>query len=264
MDVLLFTFDTEYGAAATHSGIAGIVVDWEWHGKYLRQAGADTEISRGTDKDLARMRAAVQGRLICRVNNEAGTRMAEVRRAIDLGADEIWLPMVRRIAEVEECLDAASGRAELGVLVETREALELGPQLSDLPLTGVFVGLNDLRLELRGAGLFDPLLNGVVDSFRASYAGRLGVAGLTHPDAGHPIPQRLLLAEVSRLGCAFGIARRSFRANVPPERIAETLTAINAEMDRLAGRDEVEIERDRARLREAVAEISSGNAACAS
>lgn len=264
MDVLLFTFDSEYGAAATHSGMAGIVVDWEWHGKSLRQAGADTEISRGTDEDLARMRAAVKGRVICRVNNKPGTRIAEARRAVDLGADEIWLPMVRGVAEVEECLAAISGRAELGVLVETREALELGPHLSKLPVTGVFIGLHDLRLELQGAGLFDPLLNGAVDSFRASYSGRLGVAGLTHPDAGHPVPQRLLLAEMSRLRCVFGIARRSFRANVPPERIAQTLTAISAEMERLAARDEVEIEHDRARLREAVAQVSSADAACAS
>lgn len=261
MDVLLFTFDSEYGAAAINSGIAGVVVDWEWHGKSLRQAGADTEISRGTEADLARMRSAVRGRVICRINNEAATRLAETRRAIDLGADEIWLPMVRSIAEVEDCLNATSGKADLGVLVETREALDLGAQLSDLALSGVFIGLHDLRLDLQGAGLFDPLLNGAVDSFRAAYRGRLGVAGITHPDAGHPIPQRLLLAEMSRLHCAFGIARRSFRADVPPERIAATLVAINAEMDRLAGRDKAEIDDDRERFRAAAAEVSSGSAA---
>jgi hypothetical protein len=83
MEVLLFVLDFDYAVAAMQAGMAGVVVDWEWLGKSERQEGWDTEINRGTPGDLARMRAAVSGKLICRINNQARARVEETRLALE-------------------------------------------------------------------------------------------------------------------------------------------------------------------------------------
>lgn len=233
LPVLLFTHDSAYARAASRSGVAGIVVDWESRGKADRQSGAGTEINDGTSYDLIAIRAASYGHVICRVNNTPQTRVAETELASSLGANEIWLPMVRHVEEVEECLRAIGPDTSVGVLVETREALELGPELDRLAIARVYIGLNDLRIDRGHTDLFEPLRDGTIDRFRAGYAGRFGVAGVTDPDRGTPVPQRELLAVMARLRCDFAVARRSFRADVPVEDIASTLARIDVEYDEL-------------------------------
>jgi hypothetical protein len=49
-------------------GAAGVVVDWERRGKRRRQAGADTQVNQDTPADLANVRMATSGRVLCRVN----------------------------------------------------------------------------------------------------------------------------------------------------------------------------------------------------
>ena len=51
-------------------------------GKARRQAGEDTQISTDTPADLSRMRAAVDGRLLCRINGYGAWTAAEVE-AVD-------------------------------------------------------------------------------------------------------------------------------------------------------------------------------------
>ncbi|MGH8518668.1 MAG: aldolase/citrate lyase family protein, partial [Panacagrimonas sp.] len=150
LELLLFTHDASYASTALQGGMDAIVVDWEWHGKSGRQAGRDTEINCGTEADLARMRAAIgSGKLICRINNCDKVREDEIERAIRHGADEIWLPMVRDLATVAATLRQLAGRARLGVQVETADALSLGPALQALDLARVYIGLNDLHIDLQ-------------------------------------------------------------------------------------------------------------------
>jgi 2-keto-3-deoxy-L-rhamnonate aldolase RhmA len=106
LQLVLFSHDLDYAAAATTAGMNSIVVDWEWSGKSVRQFGFATEINRGTEADLISMRRRIQGNLICRINNGPNQRVREALRAAELGADEIWLPMVRSVSEVEECIAA--------------------------------------------------------------------------------------------------------------------------------------------------------------
>lgn len=227
LELLLFTHDPLYARAAIAGGMDAIVVDWEWRGKSGRQAGRDTEINRGTEADLSTMRAAVKsGTLICRINNCDEVRGQEIERAVERGADEIWLPMVRDLAVVTAALEQLAGRARLGVQVETADALRLGPALQSLDLARVYIGLNDLHIDLGLDDLFDPLADGTVQRFRDSYGGRFGVGGFTHPALGRPIACRLLLAEMARLHCSFAVARRSFRADVPASAIPEAIAAV--------------------------------------
>jgi hypothetical protein len=257
LDVLLFSQDLDYADAASRAGMNGIVVDWEWRGKGRRQRGWDTEIVRGTQADLAAMRARVPGPLLCRINNLPGAREREARRAAELGADEIWLPMVRCAGEVERCLEALAGRCALGVLVETSAALALGEALSKLPLSRIYVGLNDLQIDSGRRHLFSALCDGALEPLRSGYAGPLGFAGVTRVERGSPVPCRLLLAEMARQSCRFAVARRSFRADVPAPEIGAVLAELRESYGRLLQRGAEQIASDRAALCQQVRQLTA-------
>ncbi len=119
VDLFLFTVDPAWGRDVVAAGAAGIVVDWERRGKLRRQRGEGTQINADTAADLERMRAATDGRLLCRINGFGPWTAREVADALARGADELLLPMVRNPEEVDRTLDLVAGRCGLGILVET-------------------------------------------------------------------------------------------------------------------------------------------------
>jgi hypothetical protein len=255
LELILFSHDLDYAEAAMAAGMNSVVVDWEWCGKSGRQFGFDTEINRGTETDLRRMRERVQGNLICRINNGPDQRVREALRAAELGADEIWLPMVRSVAEVEQCLTALDGRCALSILCETRQAMALAKEWAQLPVSRVYIGLNDLQIDTGSPNLFSALCDGTIDAFRDRYPGALGFAGVTRPDLGRPVPCRLLLAEMARQSCCFAIARRTFRADVAQADIAEATRALRTLFEELRQRDAKAIADDHAALSAHVARL---------
>jgi hypothetical protein len=233
VDLFLFTVDPGWGSDVVAAGAAGIVVDWERRGKARRQLGEDTQINADTPEDLARMRAATDGRLLCRINGYGPWTGGEVDDAIGSGADEILLPMVRTPDQVDRTLDLVAGRCGLGILIETQDAVARAAALARRPLSRVYVGLNDLRIDRRSDQLFRPLVDGTVDDVRVEVAQPFGVGGLTLPEGGHPVPSRLLAAELIRLGADFTFLRRSFTADMAGRdpftevpRLLQSLTAL--------------------------------------
>jgi hypothetical protein len=214
MDLFLFTVDPAFGGDVVAAGAAGVVVDWERRGKARRQAGEGTQINADTPDDLARMRAATDGRVLCRVNGWGPWTAAEIDEAVARGADEVLLPMVRTAEEVDRALDAVAGRCGLGILVETQDAVGRVRELARRPLSRVYLGLNDLRIDRRSDNLFAPLVDGTVDAVRADVRGPFGVGGLTLPGGGAPVPTSLLAAELVRVGADFTFLRRSFTADM--------------------------------------------------
>src|SRR4051794_35880048 len=215
VDLLLFTVDPQWGRDVIAAGAAGIVVDWERRGKERRQAGENTQISTDTPADLSRMRAAVDAPLICRLNGFGPWTPAEVEDALARGADELLLPMVRTTEEVDRTFDLVGGRCGLGILIETQDAVDRAAVLARRPLSRIYVGLNDLRIDRRSDSLFAPLVDGTVEAVRAEVAQRFGVAGLTLPGRGFPVAAELLAAELVRLGTDFTFLRRSFTPTWP-------------------------------------------------
>ncbi len=214
MDLFLFTVDPGFGRDVVAAGAAGVIVDWERRGKARRQAGEGTQINGDTPDDLSRMRTATDGRLLCRVNGFGPWTAWEVDEAIDRGADELLLPMVRTAEELDRTLDAVAGRCGLGILIETQNAVARAAELARRPLSRVYLGLNDLRIDRRSDTLFTPLVDGTVDAVRAAVPGRFGVGGLTLPGGGAPVGSTLLAAELVRLGAAFTFERRSVPADM--------------------------------------------------
>jgi hypothetical protein len=214
VDLFLFTVDPAWGADVVAAGAAGIVVDWERRGKHRRQLGEGTQINTDTPVDLSRMRAATSGRLLCRVNGYGPWTAGEVDDAVARGADEVLLPMVRTAEEVDRTLDLVAGRCGLGILVETRDGVARAAELAARPLSRVYVGLNDLRIDRGSDQLFAPLVDGTVAAVRAAVDRPFGVGGLTLPEGGFPVPAWLLAAELVRLGADFTFLRRSFTADM--------------------------------------------------
>ena len=210
------------------AGATGVIVDWERRGKRERQSGADTQVSTDTAADLAAVRAATSGTVVCRVNGWGAGSEAELEQALALGADEVLLPMVRRPEEVDAALALVAGRCRVGILVETSEAVRRVDELVRRPLERVYVGLNDLMIDRGGRTLFAALIDGTVDRVRAAMPPGVpfGVAGLTLPEAGRPVPCRLLAAELARLDASFTFLRRSFHADIAGRDLALELPRV--------------------------------------
>jgi hypothetical protein len=214
VDLFLFTVDPCWGRDVVAAGAAGIVVDWERRGKARRQLGEGTQINEDTPDDLSRMRAATPGRVLCRINGYGPWTAGEVDEAVRRGADEILLPMVRTTEQVDRTLELAAGRCGVGILIETQDAVGRAASLAARPLSRVYVGLNDLRIDRRSDSLFLPLVDGTVDAVRAEVAQPFGVGGLTLPGRGFPVSSDLLAAELVRAGTDFTFLRRSFTADI--------------------------------------------------
>jgi HpcH/HpaI aldolase/citrate lyase family len=232
-----------------------VVVDWERRGKRRRQAGCDTQINADTPDDLAAVRAATRGRVVCRVNGWGPWTPAEIDLAVDLGADEVLLPMVRRPEEVDAAAERVAGRCGLGILVETEDAVRRAGELLQRPLARVYVGMNDLMID-RGSGpLFAALVDGTVDRVAALAAAAgipFGVAGLTVPEGGLPVPCHLLAGELSRLAVSFTFLRRSFHADTAGRDLDVEVGRILAMVDDLARRDADQVADDRVKLEAAI------------
>jgi hypothetical protein len=246
------------------SGAAGVVVDWERRGKRRRQAGADTQVNEDTPADLANVRAATSGRVLCRVNGWGPWTPGEIELAVSLGSDEVLLPMVRTVAEVDAALDVVAGRCGLGILVETTDAVRDVDLLVDRPLSRVYLGLNDLMIDRGGRCLFTALVDGTGDRVQAATAAAghpFGVAGLTRPDAGQPVPCRLLVGELARIDASFTFLRRSFHADTAGRALAVEVPRIVEAVRDARRRSARQVTADRHELELLVGQLNGDQAA---
>ena len=241
----LFSTDASTVREAASAGVEMIVVDWEFRGKPERQAGADTEINHDTPEDLRRVRAATGASVVCRINQSGEWTSFEVDLALECGADEILLPMVRSAGEVEHLLRIVAGRCSVGILVETMDAVACAADLASLPLSRVYFGLHDFAIDRASSNIFMPLLDGTVEKTRERFTVPFGFGGLTLPGGGFPIPSKLLLGEMMRLGCSFSFLRRSFHHDVAITTVADGVAQIRRAIRDAASRSSAAVARDR-------------------
>lgn len=251
-ELLLFTTDVETVREAVRAGVDGIIVDWECLGKRARQAGADTQVNADTLDDLRRVRRTTDARVVCRVNAVGTETAREVRAAITAGADELLVPMVRSVQALERVLELAGDRCAVGALVETADAVREAPAIAALPLSRIYVGLNDLAIDRGTPSIFTALGDGTVADVARACRGPFGFAGLTLPDRGQPIPCRLLIAEMTRLGSDFTFLRRSYRRDVRPGAQGDAVRRIRSALAEARTRSEAAITRDHDQLLAAI------------
>lgn len=237
---------------AVSAGVAEIIVDWENRGKEARQAGVDTEINCDTLDDLRRVVTCTSVRVLCRLNAFGPTTADEVERAVQAGADEILLPMVRTPGEVKAVLRQAGSRCGVGILVETADAVACRFALAELPLSRVYVGLNDLAIDRGTPCIFTAVADGTVEQIRRACHVSFGFGGLTLPERGHPIPCRLLIGEMARLDCNFSFLRRSFFRDIKGLAMKDHVPRILAAIQQARSRSPEAVERDRRDLEIAI------------
>jgi hypothetical protein len=249
LGLMLFSTDPALIRPAVSGGVDAVVVDMERHGKEVRQRGADTVISADTLDDLVRVRGCTDARVICRVNAVGPWTEEEIDQAIASGADEVLLPMVRAPEDVVRALDAAAGRCGVGILLETRDAVERAVELTRLPVTRAYVGLNDLSIELGTPSLFTALTDGTLERLRAAVREiPFGFGGMTVPDGGSPVPALLLMGELVRLRADFTFLRRSFWQDVADRDTATAVREIREAAVQAAARASAAVAADRAAL----------------
>lgn len=212
--LILFSANTSFIRKAVESGVKEIIVDMEYIDKKRRQAFADTEINCNTIEDLHNVRASTNATVICRINSCGSTTRKEIEDVVQAGADEILLPMVRTVKEVEAVLEQAKGRCGVGILIETKTAVENVKEFAKLPLSRAYVGLNDLAIERCSPNIFTAIIDGTTEYIRTFFNIPFGFGGLTLPEGGYPIPCRLFIGEMARLRCDFSFLRRTFYKDI--------------------------------------------------
>jgi hypothetical protein len=233
--------------APPESHPSAVAVDWE------RPDERSTWLDRGpTDAQvaaLASVREVSPWPVVCRINEVGPGTENEVEQAIDLGADEVLVPMVRREMDVQRVLTAARARVGVGIMVETHQAVTRASALANLGICRAFVGLLDLAVDRETPSVFTPLADGTLDVLVEALAPTVyGFGGLTDPERGHPLPARLLMGEIVRSGCSFAMMRHAFTSDAALSSPEAVLAAIRLELDRLAGRSAEQVLADRDEL----------------
>ncbi|PSF35392.1 hypothetical protein C7H19_16550 [Aphanothece hegewaldii CCALA 016] len=243
--LLLCTGNTNVIKLATEAGVDGIIVEWE---AIELENNADLLLTSEKIEALKQVRCSTDAWIICRLNPSHTETKQEIETALALGADEIWLPKVRTIVEVEKVLEIVNQRCHLGIVIETLSAIQLVDSLSKLSLNRVHIGLNDLAESLKNPHSFLALCDGTVEKILQPFSIPYGFGGLTLPDLGFPISCRLLMGELIRLGCSFSLLRRSFLADTEPQNLKQAIFAIREGIQQSINRNTLEINQDQQEL----------------
>ncbi|UCV20289.1 aldolase/citrate lyase family protein [Ferribacterium limneticum] len=260
LDLVLFVRTPLNVARAIDVGIRSFMVDMEWRGKHDRQTGANTEIDPASAADLEHVcHAALPhgARVFCRINPYGPWTAGEVDRAIECGAERLFLPMVKNADEVAGFLAMIGGRSESAILIETEEAVAAAASIAPLPTDAVYIGLNDLSISRGVSSIFPPMCDGTIEYVRKLFAGReFGFGGVTALDGGHPLPCRLLLEEMVRLDCSFSFLRRSFMSDLWPRLdCAAQIELVRGYLKMLTARTPAIVEADHINLCDAVSKL---------
>lgn len=211
---MLITNDPEIAVHAESCGVGRIFVDLERLGKEERQGHLDTFMSKHSMSDVAKIKSSlIQAELLVRLNPLNKSSKDEIDAAIAGGADLLMLPMFACADEVKEFARLVDGRVGVIPLVETYDAaMALGEVLQIPGVTEIYIGLNDLYLDMKLSFMFEPLANGLVDELAQTIkqAGLpFGFGGIARVGEGI-IPGELVLGEHLRLGSSSVILSRTF------------------------------------------------------
>ncbi len=211
---ILITNDPVLAKHAESCGVGRIFVDLELLGKKERQGHLDTLISNHSISDVEKVRTSIsRAELLVRLNPLNEMTGQEIDQAVSAGADILMLPMFRRADEVRQFVEMVDGRARVIPLVETYAASQAIEDIVKIPgVSEIYIGLNDLYLDMRLDFMFEPLANGLVDEMADAIKSAglpFGFGGIARVGEGI-IPGELVLGEHLRLGSQSVILSRTF------------------------------------------------------
>ena len=224
MKLCLITDKPDFASEAEGAGVERIMLDLERNGKRQRQIGFNLFISDHTIQSASHVRAVLKkASLVVRVNpvNESSDR--EIDAVIEAGADFIMLPFFHTLFEVRDFISLVRRRAKTTLLVETKAAIELLPEiLNENGVDEIHIGLNDLSISLGHNTIFEPICTGIIDNLsetlreKGTPFGFGGIARLTERNL--PVDPEVILAEQVRMGASIGWLGRTFRGKMETQR----------------------------------------------
>lgn len=268
MKFMLITNNQELAKYAEDCGVARIFIDLEVMGKKERQGHLDTLISQHSIKDIPKVKSSIKNaELLVRLNPLHKNTQNEVDQAIEMGADLVMLPMFETAKDLKLFSTMVAGRAGIIPLVETYSALKDISNIVDIKgLSEIYIGLNDLHLDMGLNFMFEPLANGMVDAATDIIKSAnlpFGFGGVARIGEGD-IPGELVLAEHMRLGSNSVILSRSFhksgselisfRQNID---LKSEIKKLFLTLQSLRLRDSKNIELDRKKFVEKVQKVAS-------
>jgi 2-keto-3-deoxy-L-rhamnonate aldolase RhmA len=214
LKLMYITNDPAVAHIADKYSVDRIFIDMEVNGKKERQSNRDTVKSNHTLSDINTVKAALStSQLLVRVNPLFAGSQKEIYEAIERGADILMLPMWRTCDEVKRFQDFVSNRAEVMLLLETRDAEKVLDEVLELPgIDEIHIGLNDLHIEYKLNFMFELLSNGTVERVMNKIIAkgkRCGFGGIARLNSGL-ISGKSIMAEHYRLGSEMAILSRSF------------------------------------------------------
>ena len=251
---------------AESNGVGRIFVDLEQLGKKARQGHLSTHISNHSTDDVALVKYALEkSELLVRLNPLNEHTHSEVEQAINNGADILMLPMFRASDEVEEFARMVDRRVKIIPLVETNGAVESIKNVVNIQgVSEIYIGLNDLHLDMQMKFIFEPLANGLIDKLAQiikSAGLPFGFGGIARVGEGL-IPGELVLSEHIRLGSSSVILSRTFCRGIDSKISSGPDNILATEIQKLENsatisklRNEAQIDSDRRLLKTLVEEV---------
>ena len=237
MNFMLITADPGLAHYAESCGVSRIFVDLERLGKWERQGHLDTYISQHKMEDVAQVKSVLDtSKLLVRLNPVHENTESEIEQAIESGADILMLPMFRRIEELELFARIVDGRVGVMPLVETADAAACIHEIVKVQgVQEVYIGLNDLHLDMGLSFMFELLANGFVDKLAdVIKQARLpfGFGGIARVGEG-AIPGEVVLGEHLRLQSNSVILSRTFRQDEKKLPVDEVNLNLRTELQKL-------------------------------
>ena len=220
LKLMYITNNPDIACIAEEAGVNRIFIDMEYIGKSIRQGGMDTVQSHHTVEDVRRIRKVVsKAQVMVRINpihkssTEYGSSKEEIDAVIEAGADLVMLPYFTSVREVEDFVMLVDGRAKAFPLLESAKALELVDKILEVPgIDEIYIGINDLSLDLKKKFMFELLTDGTVEELCHSFKKRgipYGFGGIGRIGKG-VLPAENIIREHYRLGSTCAILSRSF------------------------------------------------------
>lgn len=212
--LMMLTNNVQRAVLAEKAGVNRIFIDLEKRGKEKRQAGLNTIVPYHDMSDISNMKEALtQAQVLARVNPYYEGTKEEIDECVSRGADIIMLPMFRTKNEVVRFISDVNGRSRVSLLLETSQALvRLQDYVEVEGIDELYVGFNDLRLDLHLDFLFELLASGLIDFISQVVTSKhieFGFGGLARVGAG-VIPVENIIPEHIRLKSSLAILSQAF------------------------------------------------------
>ena len=269
MKFMLITNKPELASYAEECGVGRIFIDLEINGKQERQGHLDTLISKHSMEDIVAVKKSITKiELLVRLNPLHSDTQSEIDHAIESGVDLLMLPMFQTAKELNIFSDMVRGRTGIIPLVETHSAmLDMHNIVKVSGLSEIYIGLNDLHLDMGLKFMFEPLVSGMVDQaveiIKQSNL-PFGFGGVARVGEGI-VPGELVLAEHVRLGSDSVILSRTFHKSgsdmqgfTENTNLKLELDRLFLELDRLKNRTDEEVEQDRLNMKISVKKVTQG------